>query len=283
MNIDGTIILEGGANRGVFTAGVLDYLMKNNIYFNNIIGVSAGAANALNYASYQIGRSKNTIIIDKKENQYIHKYKVLNSKILDMHKIFNTFPNYTFPYDYQSYIENGHNVEIATTNCYSGLCEFHKIDPYKKDLTSCIASCSMPFAAPIVDYKNEKYVDGSVSNSIPLDYAYKIKSKKIVIVLTQNEGYIKKELSTFNKLIIKNKYGKYPKMVESMYDRPKRYNARLEEIKKKEIKKEIFVIRPLVDTISHLEKDVKILNDFYNHGEAVITKNYDSFLNYINE
>lgn len=281
MYIDGTIILEGGANRGVFTAGVIDYLMENNIYFKNIIGVSAGAANALNYASHQIGRSRKTIVIDKKENRYINKSKLITSHILDMEKLFDTFPNITFPYDYTSYINNNHNVLITVTNCSTGLCEYHKIDPYNKDLTACVASCSMPFAAPIVDYNLGKYVDGSVSNSIPLDQAYKISNKNLVLVLTQKEGYMKKPISTFNKKIIKRKYSKYPKMVDKMLERPTRYNNRLLEIKEKEQNKEIFVIRPEVDTISHLEQDVDILNDFYNHGRKVIDLKFNSLLDYL--
>ncbi len=281
MLIDGTIVLEGGANRGVFTAGVLDYLMEKNIYFKNIIGVSAGAANALNYASHQKGRSKKTIVIDKKENKYINKLNIYNSKILDMEKIFETFPNITFPFDYEAYIKNKHNVEIATTNCFTGCCEFHKINPYKKDLKCCAASCSMPFAAPIVDFNNSKYVDGSVSNSIPLDYAQSLNTKNIVFVLTQKEGYYKKELSSLNKAMIRIKYKKYPKLVEAMLARPARYNNRIEAISKKEAKKELFVIRPEVDTISHLEQNVNVLNNFYDHGRYVISNKFNNFLEYL--
>jgi len=184
MYNNSTIILEGGANRGVFTAGVLDFLMENNIYIKNIIGVSAGAANALNYGSHQIGRSRKTIVIDKDENRYINKKKILSSKILDMNMIFNIFPNKTFPYDYQAFIENNHHVDITVTNCETGKCN---IDAKNKDLTACTASCSMPFAAPIVPYNNGFYVDGSVSNSIPLDRAYCLGEGKIIVVLTQKK------------------------------------------------------------------------------------------------
>ncbi len=282
MYNNATIILEGGANRGVFTAGVLDFLMENNIYIKNIIGVSAGAANALNYSSHQIGRSRKTIVIDKDENRYINKKKFLSSKILDMEMLFDIFPNKTFPYDYQAFIDNQHYLDIAVTNCKSGECEFHNIDAKNKDLTACIASCSMPFAAPIVPFNNGFYVDGSVSNSIPLDRAFVLGEDKIIIVLTQKKGYRKEELKNLNKFLINLKYGKYPKLVKNMIERPRRYNKRLEEIERKEANKEIFVIRPQVDTISHLEQDVEVLNDFYNHGRQVINSRFKEFKDYLN-
>jgi predicted patatin/cPLA2 family phospholipase len=282
MLIDGTIILEGGANRGIFTAGVIDFFMKNDIYFSNIIGVSAGAANALNYASHQIGRSKKTIIIDKKENRYINKKKILSSNILDMEKLFETFPDVTFPYDYSAYKKFNHDVDITVTNCKTGETEYHKINPDKRDITCCKASCSMPFAAPIVEINNTPYVDGSVSNSIPLDYAKAKNSKAIVLVLTQKDGYYKKPLKSLNKKMIEYKYKQYPEVVRLMLERPERYNNKLSEIKKEEEDNKIFVIRPEVDTISHLEQDINVLKDFYNHGTNVIEKKYDNFLEYIN-
>ena len=50
----GTLILEGGAVRGVFTSGVLDYLMEKDLYFSHVVGVSAGTCNGVNYVSRQI-------------------------------------------------------------------------------------------------------------------------------------------------------------------------------------------------------------------------------------
>lgn len=282
MYKNATIILEGGANRGVFTAGVIDFLMENDIYFKNIIGVSAGAANALNYGSHQIGRSKNTIVIDKKENRYINKRKVLSSQILDMNMLFKIFPDKTFPYDYQAYIENKHHVDITVTNCKTGECEFHDIDAKNRDITACAASCSMPFAAPIVPFNDGYYVDGSVSNSIPLDRAYSLGTDKIVLVLTQKKGYRKSEIKNLNKSLINLKYGKYPNLVKKMLDRPSRYNARLDEIAEREAKKEIIVIRPEVDTISHLEQDVEVLNDFYKHGRNVTLSKFEELKDYLN-
>lgn len=50
------LVLEGGGMRGMYTAGVIDILMENNVSVNIIIGVSAGAAFGCNFKSKQIGR-----------------------------------------------------------------------------------------------------------------------------------------------------------------------------------------------------------------------------------
>ena len=277
MEIQATIILEGGANRGVFTAGVLDFLMDNDIYFSNIIGVSAGSSNGLNYASHQRGRSKKTIIIDNKENRYIHKSRFFTSSILDMDKLFKTFPEETFPFDYEAFIKYNHEVELVATNCTTGECEYLKIDPTNKNMDSCRASCSMPLAAPVVELDSIPYVDGSVSNSIPIEYAQEKSSKVIVLVLTQKAGYIKKDSDKLTKALISIKYKKYPKIINSLVDRAQRYNEKIAIIDELEKKGEIFVIRPEVDTISHLEENIDILNDFYLHGFSLIEKRFLEF------
>lgn len=281
MEINGTIILEGGANRGIFTAGVLDFLMDRDIYFSKIIGVSAGASNGLNYASHQRGRSRKTILIDNKKNRYIHKSKFLTSSILDMDKLFIDFPEKTFPYSFEDYIKYNHDVELAATNCLTGECEYLRIDPYKRDMAGCRASCSMPLAAPVVDINSIPYVDGSVSNSIPLNRALENEEDIIVLVLTQKKGYVKKENGKLMKMLISQKYKKYPKIIEALDSRPSRYNNRLSEISKLANEKRIFVIQPEVDTISHLEQDIKVLDDFYNHGFSIMKKRFEDFQNYI--
>lgn len=281
MNYKGTIILEGGANRGVFTAGVLDFLMEKDIYFTNIIGVSAGSCNGVNYASHQIGRSKKSIIIDKKENKYINKKKIISNNILDMNKLFVTFPQKTFPFDYSSFIKNNHDVDIAVTNCISGECEYLKLDAENNNLESCRASCSMPLAAPIVKLNSIAYTDGSVSNSIPLDKAYEIGNKVIILILTQKKGYIKKENNLISEKLVRRQFKNYPNAINSYLKRPQRYNNRLNEISELEKNGSIFVIRPEVDTISHLEEDVSVLTDFYNHGYNLIKRRFIELQDYI--
>lgn len=283
MEIQGTIILEGGANRGIFTAGVLDFLMENDIYFSNIIGVSAGSSNGLNYASHQKGRSKKTILIDNKENRYIHKSHFFTSSILDMDKLFITFPETTFPYDYDAFIKYKHNVDLVATNCITGNCEYLKIDPVNRNIESCRASCSMPLAAPIVEINSVPYVDGSVSNSIPLDKAQKNPGNIIVLVLTQKAGYIKKESDKLTKKLITYKYKKYPNVIKAMMKRANRYNERLSQIDELEKNGEIIVIRPEVDTISHLEENLDILNGFYDHGHNLMKRRFSEFQTYINK
>jgi len=135
----------------------------------------------------------------------------------------------------------------------------------------------MPLAAPVVELDSIPYVDGSVSNSIPIEYAQEKSSKVIVLVLTQKAGYIKKDSDKLTKALISIKYKKYPKIINSLVDRAQRYNEKIAIIDELEKKGEIFVIRPEVDTISHLEENIDILNDFYLHGFSLIEKRFLEF------
>jgi len=148
-------------------------------------------------------------------------------------------------------------------------------------MDSCRASCSMPLAAPVVELDSIPYVDGSVSNSIPIEYAQEKSNKVVVLVLTQKAGYIKKDSDKLTKTLISIKYKKYPKIINSLLDRSQRYNEKIAIIDELEKKGEIFIIRPEVDTISHLEENIDILNDFYLHGFSLMEKRFTEFQNYV--
>ena len=116
------LVLEGGATRGVFTSGALDYLMEKDLYFSYVVGVSAGSCNAVDYVSKQIGRTRDCMIHRGKEYSYYYGLKdfVKERSLLDMDMIFNKYPNELFPFDFDTYFSNGMTCEIVTTNCLTG-------------------------------------------------------------------------------------------------------------------------------------------------------------------
>ena len=132
----GTLVLEGGATRGVFTSGVLDYLMEQDMYMSHVIGVSAGACNAVDYVSRQPGRTKDCMIpTDKSGNYYygIRKF-VKERSLMNMDLIFDIFPNQIYPFDYDTYFGSQIECELVVTNCLTGRAEYLKERSQKERL-----------------------------------------------------------------------------------------------------------------------------------------------------
>ena len=121
-----TMILEGGATRGVFTSGVLDYLMEQELYTSHVIGVSAGSCNALDYVSRQPGRTKDCMILTDKKDDYVYGFRkfIKEKSIMNMDMIFDTYPNETFPFDFETYFRSEMKCEIVVTNCLTGKAEY---------------------------------------------------------------------------------------------------------------------------------------------------------------
>ena len=147
-----TIVLEGGATRGIFTSGALDYLMEQDIYFSDVIGVSAGACNAVDYVSRQPGRTRDCMIPNTKDMKYINGVKdtIREKSLMNMDLIFDKYPNELIPFDFDTYFQSEMHCELVTTNCLTGNAEYmtETEDPDRL-MKICRASSSMPLAAPI--------------------------------------------------------------------------------------------------------------------------------------
>lgn len=280
----GTLILEGGAVRGVFTSGVLDYLMERNMYLSHIVGVSAGTCNGVNYVAEQIGRTKKCMIHQEDEYDYymgIRRF-IKEKSLLNMDMIFDKFPNEIFPFDYDTYFNSEIAAEWVTTNCITGKAEYMDERENKERLMKiCRASSSMPLISPIVNIDGVPYLDGGLSDSIPIRRAMKYGNKKMVIVLTKNKGYRKKFVTKARRRLYISAYKKYPELVKTLIKRPVMYNRTLEKIEKLEDEGKIFVIRPETMMISRLERNVEKQEEFYRHGYEQMEKKYDELVKYL--
>lgn len=280
----GTLILEGGAVRGVFTSGVLDYLMEKDLYFSHVVGVSAGTCNGVNYVSRQIERTKKCMIHQEDEYDYyigIRKF-IKEKSLLNMDMIFDKFPNEIFPFDYDTYFNSDIYTEWVTTNCLTGKAEYMDSRESKEQLMKiCRASSSMPLISPIVNIDGIPYLDGGLSDSIPIRRAMKYGNKKMVIVLTKNKGYRKKFVTKAKRKLYESAYKKYPELVKTLIKRPVIYNRTLDKIEQLEEEGKIFVIRPEVAMISRLERNMEKLEEFYRHGHEEMERRYDELTEYL--
>lgn len=282
--ITGTIVLEGGATRGVFTSGVLDYLMEEDLYFSHVIGVSAGSCNGVDYVSRQIGRTKKCMIPEKKEYSYYSGVRSVIKKksILDMDMVFDTFPKKIYPFDFETYFQSDMVCEIVTTNCETGKAEYmtEQSDPDRL-MKLCRASSSMPLLSPIVNIDGVPYLDGGLADSVPIRRALQSGNEKIVLVLTRNPGYRKKPISKGTAKLYRRAYKKYPNLVHAAIYRNHVYNKTMELVERLEEEEKIFVIRPLVPTVSRLERDETALTAFYQHGYNLMKRQREALQRYL--
>ena len=264
-----TLVLEGGATRGVFTSGVLDYLMDQDLYMSHVIGVSAGACNAVDYVSKQPRRTRDCMIPEDKENSYYYGIRefVKEKSLMNMDLIFDKYPNELFPFDFETYFDSEIHCELVTTNCITGKAEYMTEDHDRDRLMKiCRASSSMPLLTPIVNVDGTPYLDGGLADSVPLGRARKLGNKKIVIVLTKNQGYRKKVISPALQRVYRRAYKSYPNLVRTIFRRSFEYNKLMNHIDQLEKAGKIFVIRPQVKPVSRLERSKESLEAFYEHG-----------------
>lgn len=280
----GTIVLEGGATRGVFTSGALDYLMEKELYLSHVIGVSAGSCNGVDYVSRQPGRTRDCMIHKEKEYSYYYGFtKFIREKsILDMDMVFDKYPNEIFPFDYETYFASDMECELVTTNCITGKAEYMTEDSDRDRLMKiCRASSSMPLVSPIVMIDEIPYLDGGLADSIPVVRALEKGNDKVVLMLTRNPGYRKKMTTKGVANLYRRAYKKYPNLVRTTIRRNFEYNKTMSLIEKLEEEGKIFVLRPLIPTVSRLEKDYDALMNFYEHGYNLMKKQYDELQRYL--
>lgn len=267
------LVLEGGGMRAIFTVGVLDYFMDNNIWFPYTIGVSAGASNGISYASRQRGRSRFSNIDLLKKYNYIGLRHFLRGRgYIDLKYLFYIYPDLYYPLDYETYFKSKDRFVMVTSNCLTGKAEYYeeKKDPDRL-VDICRASCSLPVLCPVAYVDGVPMVDGGVCDAIPVQRAIDDGFKKNVIILTRNKGYRKEDKDFYLPGFI---YRKYPAIREQLKYRYRHYNEVLDYIDELEEQGKAFVIRPenkieVGRTENNPDKLAALYDEGYEMGKRV--------------
>lgn len=276
------LILEGGAMRGLFTAGVIDVFMENGIEFDAAIGVSAGAAFGCNYKSRQIGR----VIRYNKQFARDPRFCSLRSLIktgdlFGAEFCYHTIPDTIDIFDTQAYIDNPMDFYVVVTDVETGKAFYINSDEAGDDsLEYFRASASMPLVSRAVEIKGKKYLDGGIADSVPLQYFESIGFEKNVIILTQPAGYVKKPSSAVK--LMKYALKDYPMVVKTMENRHNEYNETLALIAEREKSGDVLVIRPEAALeIGRIEHNPDVMQRVYEQGRTVAEKRLDEIKNFI--
>ena len=266
------LVLEGGGMRGVFTSGVLDWMIDHDITFPYLVGVSAGSSNALSYASHQRGRGKYIFADLQVERHYLGMRNLLRHRsIMDMDLLYHELPETIWPYDYEAYKANPMRVESVATDCVTGKAVYlEEKEDAERIIDIVRASSSLPFACPIAYVDGRPMLDGGISDSIPLQRAIDQGYEHAVVVLTRQRGYRKEEKPSRIPSCV---YRRYPQLREALSTRGARYNAQLAMVEQLESEGRITVIRPDHPVeVARIETNMDKMNALYQHGFEMAEK-----------
>ncbi|ALF23936.1 patatin family protein [Fusobacterium nucleatum subsp. nucleatum ATCC 23726] len=277
------LVLEGGGMRALFTAGVLDALLDvKELNIDGIVGVSAGALFGVNYVSEQ----KERAIRYNKKYARDKRYMGFYSWITTGNAVNEDFAFYEIPFkldvfDQEKFKESKIDFYVVMTNIENGQAEYVLIKDVFEQMEYLRATSALPFASKIIEINGKKYLDGGISDSIPIDYCESLGYDKIILILTRPENNYKDDKLNF---LYKLVYRKYPNLVERLINMGKDYEIVLKKIKDLENKNKIFVIRPpKVLKIGRLEKNEDKIQNVYDIGLSAGKKEINNLFEYLNK
>ena len=261
------LVLEGGAMRGLFTAGVLDVFMENGIAFDGIVGVSAGACFGCNIKSGQIGRAL------RYNKKYCTDWRycsirslLLTGNLFGDKFCYHRLPTELDPFDWDAFLANPAEFFLVCTDMERGEPVYHKCtEKGYVCLEWMRASASMPIVSTIVEIEGGKYMDGALTDSIPLAFMEKQGYAKNVVILTQPPGYLKKKQPLIG--LARLFYRKYPRFLDAFERRHLLYNQQLQYVEQQAKEGRALVIRPEASLpIKRITSNAELLQLTYDIG-----------------
>lgn len=278
------LVLEGGASRTYFSCGVMDGLLREGIYADYVIGVSAGIAFGVSYVSRQLGRNYEILIKYEADKRYMgarHFFDRKNRSYYNLDFVFDEIPNKLIPFDYKAFDGRKGECRAVLTQLDTGKPCYMEM-PEDKRFMLLRASCALPLLFQPIEVNGVKYMDGGVSDSIPFEKAFVDGCDKVVAVLTRPLGYVKGyERATS---LVKAAYRRYPEFVASFLSRPDRYNRDMEKLREYERQGKALILAP-VDTfgIGRTEKDPSKLSRLYDSGMKCLKREAERIREFVKE
>lgn len=275
------LVLEGGGMKGLYTAGVLDFFLEKEIDFSSCYGVSAGACTLCSYLSKQPKRQYRITINYLDNKKYCSAYSLLTTgDLFGVDMCYHLIPNYLDPYDYETFDKYEGKAYAVATNIKTGKPAYLELRDMHTDIQAVRASSSLPLVSRNVKIGGELYLDGGLSDSIPIAKSIADGNEKNVVVLTKEIGFYRQPASKL--AVLKARYAKYPKVYELMKERHIRYNATLDYLEEQVKNGKAFVIRPKKKSdVGRIEKDRSKLDALYKEGYRDAQACYVELLEYL--
>ena len=276
------LVLEGGGHRGIYTAGILDVFAQNNISFDGIMGVSAGCIHGVSFLSGQIGRSvRYTTKFCNNPSYMSFKSLIKTGDFFNVDFCYYKLPETLDPFDNDAFDKNPTPFYAVCSDVKTGKAVYHKCDSVRGEKIKWIqASASMPLAAKIVKIDEGEFLDGGITDSIPIKKMQELGYSKNIVILTQEAGYRKKPNSLLP--LIKRIYKKYPELINAIQNRHIIYNQQLDYLEEQEKLGNVIIIRPSQKPqAGRIEKDKKKILSTYNLGRNDAEKLLETVKNFI--
>jgi predicted patatin/cPLA2 family phospholipase len=276
------LVLEGGGMRGLFTAGILDVLMENNVTFDGVVGVSAGATFGCNFISHQIGRTLRYNMSQRKNPKYMGIRSLIKTgDYVGGEYAYHVLPTKLDVFDFEAFEKNPTEFHVVTTNVRTGEAIYHRID--KVDYTGMEwirASASMPIISRPVAIGDYEMLDGGIADSIPLRYFESEGFKRNIVILTQPKGFRKKLTKLMP--VFKATMRKYPAIIEGMSKRHLMYNRELDYITQQQMAGKCLVICPSATLpIGRTSLNAKKMQHVYDMGRKAGEDNLEAIRKFI--
>ena len=276
------LVLEGGGMKGMFTAGVLDFFMEKNLEFAEIIGVSAGAIHACSFISKQRERSKNVTLEFINDKRYCS-FKSLRQTgdLFNAKFSYYDIPEKYYPFDLATFKKNKTKFLVGVTNVETGEAEYLEINNFEHgEIEAVRASASLPMVANIVEYQGKKYLDGGITDQIPLRKMEADGIKKSVVISTKPAGWRRKPSKAY--LLMKRKYKEYPKIVEKIKNRHLVFNETMDYIEKQVKENKVFFISATEDLkVKRIDKNLTRLEKAYRCGYETAQRLYPDLITFM--
>ena len=277
------LVLEGGAMKGVYTAGVLDFFLDAGIDFEKCYGVSAGACCMCSYLSKQRGRALATMTDYLNDKDYWGLSSFLRTgDLFNVQMCYHDIPEKLNLFDYEAFDKNPSRGYAVVTNIETGFAEYIPLQEMHRDIEAVRASASMPFVSRNVDIGGKMYLDGGLADSIPILHAVTDGCRKNVVVMTKEEGYWRSPIRHAGAARLK--YAKYPKVYELIKNRHNTYNETLRYIYEQVEEGTVFLIQPRYKSdVSRTEKDASKLRARYEEGYEEAASRKEELLAFLGE
>ncbi|KGR88729.1 phospholipase [Ureibacillus massiliensis 4400831 = CIP 108448 = CCUG 49529] len=278
---DTSLILEGGTFRTVFTAGILDAFLENEILMPYIVGISAGAINACSYISEQKERTLRVFTNYRHDKRYIGFRNFIKEKSLfGLNYAYDVIPNQLDKFDWGAFQSYKGSIQFGVTNAKTGQVEYKNALEMDKSCTLLRATCAIPVLFPEIKINETPYFDGGLADPIPIHKAIQDGYEKHVIILTRPQGY-RKQSDRQSKFTMKLLQARYPKLVDTIKKRVIRYNETMHFIEKLEAEGKVFIFRPDYP-VQSLEKDVNVMRKSYEMGYKQAMGKMDELKKFLN-
>lgn len=259
------LVLEGGGLRGVFTAGVIDCFIDNEIDFDYVCGVSAGSCNAFAY----VARSKHFLRkcfmqVDKSNSFFGLRQMKDSHKYVNLDKVFYDYTK-QYKFSFKDFKKSKTDWEFVVTNIKTGKAEYLHSSNTEEIRQIGVASCSLPLLTKPVKLNNNLYLDGGLADSVPIQHALDKGYDKVVVVCTRKKGSYS-SVKKYEKALFKRIYKKYPNFLKTINKRTKLYKNQIALCEKLEKEGKVILIRPTLPEVKRLESDMDALSLSYYHG-----------------